>query len=47
MFMFIKAVSATAFDMINAVYNDKPLIFYRVYILGEVRLSSSGGGGRE
>ena len=29
MFMFIKAVSDTAFDMINAVYHDKPLIFIK------------------
>ena len=27
MFMFIKAVSDTVFDMINSVYHDKPLIF--------------------
>ena len=29
MFEFIKAVSDTVFDMINAVYHDKPLIFIR------------------
>ena len=27
MLEFIKAVSDTAFDMINAVYHDKPLMF--------------------
>ena len=27
MFVFIKAVSHTVFDMMNAVYRDKPLIF--------------------
>ena len=27
MFMFIKAVSDTVFDLIYAVYHDKPLIF--------------------
>ena len=27
MFEFIKAVSDTVLDMINAVYDDKPLIF--------------------
>ena len=26
-FKFIKAVSGTVFDMINAIYRDKPLIF--------------------
>ena len=29
-FEFIKAVSDTVFDMINAVYHDKPLIFIKV-----------------
>ena len=28
-FMFIKAVSDTTFDMTNAVYHDKPLVFIR------------------
>ena len=28
-FKFIKAVSGTVFDMINAVYHDKPLIFIK------------------
>ena len=28
MFEFIKAVSDTALDMINAVYHDKPLILF-------------------
>ena len=27
MFMFIKAISDTVFDIINAVYHDKPLMF--------------------
>ena len=27
MFQFIKAVSVTVLDMINAVFHDKPLIF--------------------
>ena len=35
-FEFIKAVSYTVFDMINAVYYDKPLIF-----TGAIRLSLS------
>ena len=29
MYEFIKAVSDTVFDMINAAYYDKPLIFIR------------------
>ena len=29
MLKFIKAVSDTVFEMINAVYHDKPLIFIR------------------
>ena len=36
MFMFIKAVSDTVLDMINAIYHDKPLIFIRA-----IRLSLS------
>ena len=36
MFEFIKAVSDTVFEMINAVHYDKPLIFIRSsYVLGE------------
>ena len=30
--MFIKGVSDTVFDMINAVYNDKPLILTRIVL---------------
>ena len=49
-FEFTKAVSDTVlsiindrvFVMINAAYNDKPLMFYRDYILGEYRLPSLG-----
>ena len=41
-FEFIKAVSGTVFDMINAVYHDMPLIFYRGYVSGEANLPSSG-----
>ena len=36
MFEFIKAVSETVLDMINAVYHDKPLMFTRA-----IRLSLS------
>ena len=36
MFTFIKDVSDTVFDMINAVYRDKPLIF-----IGAIHLSLS------
>ena len=38
MFEFIKAVSDTVFDMINAVYYDKPLIFTRAICLSLSRL---------
>ena len=31
-FEFIKAISDTVFDMINAVYRDKPLIFIWLYV---------------
>ena len=37
-FRFIKAVSDTVLDMINAVYYDKPLIFIRAIRLGLSRL---------
>ena len=42
MFMFIKAVSDTVFDMINAVYRDKLLGLQQGYVLGEACLLSSG-----
>ena len=41
-FKFIKAVSDTVFYMINAVYHDKPLWFFRGCVAGETRLASSG-----
>ena len=37
-FEFIKAVSDTVLDMINAVYHDKPLIFIRAIRLSLPRL---------
>ena len=37
-FKFIKAVSDTVLDMINAVYHDKPLIFIRAIRLSLSRL---------
>ena len=38
MFKFIKAVSDTVFDMVNAVYHDKHLIFIRAIRLSLSRL---------
>ena len=38
MFEFMKAVSGTVFDMINAAYLDKPLIFIRAMRLSLSRL---------
>ena len=38
MFEFIKAVSDTVLDMINAAYHDKPLIFIRAIRLSLSRL---------
>lgn len=29
MFMFIKDVSDTLLEMMNAIFNDRPLIFYQ------------------
>ena len=44
MLKFIKVVSDTVFNMINAfiVDHDKPFDFYRGYISGEARLPPSG-----
>ena len=38
MFEFIKAVSDTVLDMINAAYSDKPLIFTKAIRLSLSRL---------
>ena len=41
MFEFIKAVSDTVIDKINAVYHDKALNFLEATFSGEARLPSS------